>query len=217
MKSLVNSKKYKKVLRQVPANYYAKGVKTNLLQKIWHTNKWSHLEQFLVGINGKLLDIGCADGTTTNQIKKRFAHLEITGVDFYKDALKFAKRSYQQIDFIHADAHRLPFRRSSFDTVTTIEVLEHMHEIEQVIKEIYRVLKPKGSLIIVQDTDSILFKVIWWFWTKWKGSVWTESHISCMKPKKLMHLLRQNGFAIKKYKFVNLRMEIFIKAQKNQV
>jgi len=214
MKSLVNSKKYKNVLRQVPANYYAIGVKTNLLQKIWHTKKWSHLEQFLNGANGKLLDIGCADGTTTNQIKKRFAHLEITGVDLYKDAIKFAKRSYRHIAFTQADAHRLPFGRSSFDSVTAIEVLEHMHEIEQVVKEIYRVLKPKGSFIIVQDTDSILFNATWWFWTKWKGSVWTESHISCMKPKKLMRLLRKNGFRIKKYKFVNLGMEIFIKAKK---
>ena len=214
MKSLVNSKKYKNVLRQVPANYYAKGVKTNLLQKVWHTKKWSHLEQFLVRTNGTLLDIGCADGTTTNQIKKRFPHLEIIGIDFYKDAIKFAQKHYKNVSFLQADAHSLPFRRNSFDVVTAIEVLEHMHESEQVICEVYRVLKPKGVFVIVQDTDSILFNVIWWFWTRWKGSVWSQSHISCMKPKKLMHLLRKNDFAIKRFKLVNLGTEIFIKAQK---
>src|SRR3990167_3441148 len=99
-------------------------------------------------------------------------------------------------------------------TVTAIEVLEHLDNPEKSLLEIYRVLKNKGQLIVIQDTDSLLFKLVWWFWTKWKGSVWNGSHINCYSPKKLIRLIKQTGFKVKQSKYTNFKMEIFIKAQK---
>ena len=77
-------------------------------------------------------------------------------------------------------------------------------------------LKPNGYLIIGQDTDSLLFRVVWFLWTKWKGSVWKNSHINCVKPKDLMKLLKKQGFKVEKSKIVNLGMEIFIRARKGE-
>lgn len=209
-----HSHKFKKVLRKVPPNYYSQGVKNNLLQKLWHRRKWFITITFLEDFNGKLLDLGCADGTTARHIHEKFPNLKITGIDLYKDAIKFAKRFDSGINFVRADAHKMPFGDNYFNTVIALEVLEHMHDSAGVLKEIHRVLKKKGILIVGQDTDSVLFKIIWWLWTKSKGSVWTESHISCMRPDELLLLIKKNGFKIKKKKIVNLGMEIFIKAVK---
>jgi len=206
---------FDQIIRQVPPNYYDAGVKTNILQKYWHNKKWQTLSKFLKGLEkGKLLDIGCADGITTYQIYKNFPKLKITGLDYYKKAIDFARKTKPQIKFVVGDAHKLPFKDDNFDIVTTIETLEHLHSPHVVLAEIRRVLKSDGYLIIVQDTNSLLFRTVWWFWTHWKGSVWKNSHINCVKPEILIRNIKKSEFKINKIEFINLQMEVFIKAQK---
>lgn len=210
----MSPRQFKKILNQVPADYYHRGVKTNFFQKYWHEKKWRVLKKFMGKTSGSLLDIGCADGTTTSQIQKFYPSLEITAIDYYQKAIKYAKATKPRINFLVADAHKLPFKNKSFDTVTAIEVLEHLDNPKKSLFEIYRVLKNKGQLIVVQDTDSLLFKSIWWFWTRWKGSVWNGSHINCYTPKGLIRLIKQTGFKVKESRYTNWKMEIFIKARK---
>ena len=216
----MTKKKLKKILDQVPVDYYESGVKNNPLQRYWHTRKWQHLEEMFIDISGKsLLDIGCADGTTTKQIKKILPSAEVTGVDLYKKAINHAKKRTNKIKikFIYGDVHNLPFGDNSFEIVTAIETIEHLDNPNKALAEIYRVLKPNGYLIVGQDTDSLLFRVVWFVWTKWKGGVWKNSHISCMKPEELKKALKKQGFKIEKSKIVNLGMEIFIRTRKKEL
>lgn len=208
-----SAKTFEQILKQVPMDYYDKGIRTNPLQKYWHTKKWKTLREFLPS-SGSLLDIGCADGTTTFEIYKHFPKLKVTGIDYYKKAIDFAKKTKPGVTFIHGDAHSLPFKNGQFNVVTTIEILEHLQNPEVALKEIYRVLKKDGYLVVVQDTDSLLFKSVWWIWTKWRGAVWNGSHINCLHPDQLIRVLKKTGFKIKQTHFTNLKMEIFIKAQK---
>ncbi len=46
------------------------------------------------------------------------------------------------------DAHELPFEDSSFEFILCTEVLEHLHSPQKAIDEMYRILKPKGTLIL---------------------------------------------------------------------
>lgn len=210
----VNSREFKKTLSRVPKDYYHKGVESNFLQKTWHSRKWKTLNEFLRGSKGSLLDIGCADGTTTRNIKQRHPKLKITGVDLYDSAIKYAKSVSSDITFITADVHKLPFGNKTFNAVVAVEVLEHLHEPEQVLTEINRVLKPGGTFIVGQDTDSLLFKMVWWVWGKMKGSVWDESHISCITPDILIKRIKKAGFKVEKVRYINLGMEVFLKATK---
>ena len=209
-----DSPQFEEILKQVPPDYYDQGTKSNLLQKYWHSHKWANLAKLLENRKAILLDIGCADGTTASAIKKLFPKLAITGLDKYADAIVYAKKTRPNITFIQGDAHKLPFKKSYFDFVVAIETLEHLHDPDQALLEIYRVLKKNGYLIIVQDTDSLLFNTVWWFWTKWKGSVWNHSHINCLKPNELEKKIRKANFKIKSIEYTNLGMEVLIKAQK---
>lgn len=202
------------ILKQVPVDYYFKGVENNSFQKFWHERKWSVLKELLNGGSGKLLDLGCSDGTTTYNISRVSPKLKVTGLDLYKEAIDFAKTKYENINFIFADAHKLPFKSGTFNYVTAIEILEHLQNPDEALKEIKRVLKPNGTLIIGQDTDSLLFKTIWWFWGKTKGSVWQNSHISSIAPDKLIKKIKKAGFKIESVEYINLMMEVFIKAKK---
>lgn len=204
-----------KVIAQVPVNYYQNGVETNLLQKYWHSKKWRTLSRFLGDISrGKLLDVGCADGTTAVYIAKQYPKIEVYGMDYFDKVIKYAKKIHPEVEFLHGDAHKIPFKPKTFDVVVATEVLEHLENPKQALSEIHRVLKPGGILIIGQDTDSLLFRIIWWFWSRWKGSVWDNSHISCVTPNILMKNVKKSGFRIKKFEFINLKMEIFIRAEK---
>ena len=216
MKKINPDHKLRKILAQVPPDYYHRGVKTNVLQQYWHNKKWKKLEKTLGGIgNSKLLDIGCADGTTTHQLHKMFKNMQVNGIDYYKQAVNFAKKTKTKIKFIYADAHDLPFGNNFFEIVTAIETLEHLENPRRALSEIHRVLAPKGHLIIVQDTDSLLFRTIWWMWTKWKGSVWEGSHINCLPPKALVKLVKKAGFEPLTMEYSNFKMEVIIKARKN--
>ena len=219
LKRLVNKKhipdNINKILAQVPPDYYAKGVQTNYLQKYWHNKKWFKLKEYLQGLGkSRLLDVGCADGTTTKQIARRLKNFKITGIDLYSKSIGFAKKNNEKINFRVADTHNLPFKNQSFDVVTAIETLEHMSQPRLALSEIYRVLKKAGFLIVIQDTDSLLFRSIWWLWTKWKGSVWKNSHLSCVKPEELLNMIKKTGFKIEKVEYINLRMELVVKAYK---
>ena len=208
----------KNILEQVPEDYYFQGMKKNLFQYYWHTRKWKKLKNFLMGSKGSLLDIGCADGTTTYFIQKTFPKLKISGIDLYRKSISFAKARQKEkksmISFICADAHNLPFPRRKFETVVALEVLEHLKDPDRVLLEINRVLKKNGKLIIAQDTNSLLFNFIWWIWGKSKGSVWKNSHINCCKPKELITKLKKAQFRVTKQEFHQLGMEVFLVAKK---
>lgn len=168
----------------------------------------------LKGAEGSLLDIGCADGNLTSKIATCLPKAKVTGVDLYKKSIEFAGKKHPNIEFLVADARKLPFKNKQFDTIVCVEALEHIPNNANAVQEIKRCLKDDGNFIILQDTDSFVFNFIWFFWTKWKGKVWEGSHISCMKPHELVNLLKKNGFRIKEKKFSHLGLEVAIRASK---
>ncbi len=205
---------YHKILRQVPVDYYDSGVKSNLFQWLWHTWKWRNLKNTLKGTRGEVLDVGCADGSFTNKLAQTLKGVKFTGVDMYKDVIFYASNKWKGIKFIAADARKLPFANNKFDNILCIETLEHIPQNHLAIAEFRRVLKRNGKLVVCQDTDSWLFNFIWFFWTKWKGSVWNGAHVNCMKPENIKNLLVSNGFKIISKKFTHFGLEVIFVAKK---
>lgn len=207
-----NPKTLEEIWQQVPPDYYQTGVKTNLLQWIWHTWKWNSMEQFFKDLNPaplRILDIGCASGYLTSQIAAFFPNSEVCGVDSYKKVIEFGRKTYPNIKFKFADAHKLPFDNQSFDLITCIETLEHLDDPKGAVKEIYRCLKSDGNVLIGQDTDNLLFKIIWMIWTKTRGKVWNNSHIHPNGPRELEQLIKNSGFKIIKREFSHFGLEVF--------
>ncbi len=98
--------------------------------------------------NKKILDFGCGGGRVASELVKKGA--AVTGVDFSERALSFARLLVPGATFLHDDGKGLPYADSSFDYVTMFEVLEHIppEEIPGVLKELARVLKPDGRLVL---------------------------------------------------------------------
>lgn len=95
--------------------------------------------------HSRILDIGCGGGFLSNALAED-GH-KVVGIDMAEDALDVA-RDYDKtrsVEYIKADAYKLPFPDNSFDVVTAMDFLEHVEEPEKVIQEVSRVLKGNGQ------------------------------------------------------------------------
>ena len=203
------SKHMDDIWKQVPPDYYEKGIRENILQRIWHENKLSNFKKIVNEANYSIiLDVGCAGGEFSNKISNIFPQAKITGIDIYSNAIEYGKRRYPHIKFIQADAHRIPSNDNSFDLVVCYETIEHLVEPLKALKEIRRVLKKEGTAVVAMDSGSLLFQIVWWFWEKTKGKVWQGAHIHPYKHKELENIIKEAGFKIKSKRFSHLGMEI---------
>lgn len=201
-------KRLRSIWAQVPANYYDLGIAKNPLQRAWHTQKISQVLRLLPPDTKKVLDVGCSSGVLTAQITKALPQSKVTGLDSYQKAIVFARSKYPQINFIVGDAHRLPFKNNVFDLVICTETLEHLVDPAKALLEIRRVLVPRGCAIISMDSGSLLFRIIWFFWTKTRGRVWRDAHLHEFNAKILEDLIKNAGFKITKKTTSHLGMAV---------
>ena len=87
---------------------------------------------------------------------------KVIGLDFSKNMLKVANEKGKHIEpsnlqFIHGNAMELPFDDHSFDYVTIGFGLRNVPDYDQVIKEMYRVVKPGGKVVCLETSQPTLF------------------------------------------------------------
>ncbi|MFL5802705.1 MAG: methyltransferase domain-containing protein [Roseiflexaceae bacterium] len=101
-------------------------------------------------IHGRWLDCGCADGGYTIAMLERGAR-QVIGIDIEADRLAQAQRrpARGSAGYAGAVAEALPFPDQSFDGVLLNEVLEHVASEAQALREVFRVLRPGGHLVLM--------------------------------------------------------------------
>lgn len=94
--------------------------------------------------NTHVLDLCCGAGQTTQFLVKYSDH--VTGLDASPLALERAKKRAPAATYVEGLAEDLPFSETSFDLVQTSVALHEMKpdQLMQILKEVYRVLKPEG-------------------------------------------------------------------------
>ena len=133
----------------------------------WFINRESHSKEVigkaesLLGIidiknDQSFLEIGCGSGPVSRYVSEKYK-IEVVGTDVDEDQIESAKKSartLKNITFLAADATDLPFEDNSFDIILSINVLHHISSWMDALKEIDRVLKKGGFLLLAE----ILFK-----------------------------------------------------------
>ncbi|RLF06638.1 MAG: hypothetical protein DRJ60_04130 [Thermoprotei archaeon] len=96
----------------------------------------------------KYLDLGCGDGDLTSKIAEIIGASQIYGIDNDEKALlKASKRGIVTFK-CDLDKQPLPFSDDNFDLITAFEVIEHLANPRNMLRESLRVLKSRGLLII---------------------------------------------------------------------
>lgn len=93
-----------------------------------------------------ILDIGCNDGSFTKAVANKVGTDKIYGIEFMKEYAEIAYKS-NGVCAVLANADRsFPFKDCSFDIVISNQVIEHVCDTDNFVKEIYRVLVGGGYL-----------------------------------------------------------------------
>ncbi len=99
-----------------------------------------------------LLDLGCGDGLIGRVLFGEREAVEM-GLDPWEEQLRRAARSGVYRHLTLADGHRMPFPDGRFATVFSNSVLEHIADVEPVVQEVGRVLRPGGQFIFTVPSD----------------------------------------------------------------
>lgn len=94
-----------------------------------------------------VLDLGCGRGATVNYLYKKY-HITAVGIDPSEKMIEAAKANYGNDGFFLGKGEELPFEDESFDSVFAECTLSLMDRLDSVLKQVYRVLKDNGWLII---------------------------------------------------------------------
>jgi len=120
----------------------------------WFAGKREMVFQILKKISGKgfkILDVGCGTGIV---MEKAARYGQLYGLDYSGEALAFCrKRGLSNLS--HGSVMSLPYEEDMFDVALCLDVLYHkgVTDDRQAVRELYRVIKPGGHLII---TDSAM-------------------------------------------------------------
>jgi ubiquinone/menaquinone biosynthesis C-methylase UbiE len=164
-------------------------------------------------IQGRVLDVGCGDGFFTSQILQRFNLKNVSGLDISSKAVDLARLKHPEINFQQGTLNHIPEKTNSIDSVTMIEVIEHLIDIEGTLKELYRVMKPGGILLITTTDFNLLKQVIIAMFFFEKYFYPTNPHIRFFKKSTLADVLSESGFSVIKYAWNGSYLKIMPKGQ----
>ncbi len=200
----------------VPANYYDTSIKRNFLQRYWHYRRFTEVGNLLHSVHAtKILDVGCHGGTFSSRIMRIYPKATFNGIDVSKSAIAYAKKKYPKATFMVGRGEKIPYKANSFDLATCLEMMEHVTDPGQVLKEVHRVLKPHGSIVVLVPAENRMFQIVWFLWTHFgPGRVWNHTHVQKFKAKTLDALLKKNGFKVKKRKLFIGDMLLLVHAEK---
>jgi len=125
--------------------------------------------------NPLVLDVATGTGRLPLALV-RHTHFDgrIIGIDLSRKMLHSASRNLypyaERVDFIWSPAEDLPFTDNAFDVVTCLEALEFMTQPKAVLRELVRVLRPGGLLLISQRQNTHLMP----------GKTWTSGEIQAI-------------------------------------
>ncbi|MBN2139237.1 MAG: methyltransferase domain-containing protein [Sedimentisphaerales bacterium] len=111
-------------------------------------DRWGFAWECVASGNSAHLDFGCNEGHFLSSLKSKQIG-RLVGVDASSEAIARGKKLYDDIELIHVSAAAsLPFGDGTFDSITIMDVIEHIFKQHELLSELRRVLKNDGTLIV---------------------------------------------------------------------
>jgi 2-polyprenyl-3-methyl-5-hydroxy-6-metoxy-1,4-benzoquinol methylase len=138
---------------QIPGNYqFQAAFAGSAPQRFWHQTRFEVcLDMLAAGPSQRVLDVGCGSGVFADMVAA-VGGTKVTAVDGNREAIFFAQQQFRRpnLNFRHGLVDELAFEASSFERISCLEVIEHIHP-EQgraVLRTFHRLLSPGGRLVI---------------------------------------------------------------------
>lgn len=131
-----------------------------LLRYIEKTRAKTIVKLANVSQTDSVIDVGCGEGYMLSLLPKA---KKIVGLDISRVALNRAKKYLQdrkEIELVLGDAKSLRFEDNSFDIAICSETLEHVPNPRALIKELHRILKQNGNLVVSIPDESRIKQIM---------------------------------------------------------
>jgi 2-polyprenyl-3-methyl-5-hydroxy-6-metoxy-1,4-benzoquinol methylase len=115
----------------------------NKVERILHLQRY---EYAMKEVKEMVLDIGCGLGYGSKMLHA--ASNLVVACDISGNALTYARTNYYGPIYVKTDVQTLPFKNAGFDSVVALEIIEHVENAIQLLREINRVLKNEGILVL---------------------------------------------------------------------
>ena len=163
----------------------------------WYTGRRKILAGFVEEIcrqvtdrRPRILDVGCGTGANLLMLSE---YGEAEGVDISEDALAFCRE--RGLDKVRLGAgEQLPYDDGTFDLVTAFDVVEHMDDDLAGLREMRRVLRPGGRVLLFVPTFMFL----------WGLQDDVSNHRRRYRLPELRRVLEQAGFEIERTTYANI-------------
>lgn len=148
--------------------------------------------------NNRVLDLGCASGYFAKELLKK--NCRVWGIDADEQVVKEAKKyciDAKVIDFDDIDT--LPFKKSFFDYILLLDILEHLRNPDKLLKLLRKYLKRDGKIIISVPNVafiSIRLALLRGKFDYRKIGIMDETHLHFYTKKSLIDLIRKSGWKI---------------------
>ena len=145
-----------KVLRQCrkPTGWLGRQVARGMNVSHSKMTDWG-LDHISIGARSIILDVGCGGGGTVRKLAKLTTEGRVYGIDYSEESVGVSKKINRhliqtgRVDIRHGSVSRLPFSDDMFDLVTAVESHYFWPDLASDMKEVLRVLKRGGELIII--------------------------------------------------------------------
>lgn len=141
---------------------------------------------------GTLLDIGCAMGGFLLGMREQGNNWTLAGVEVNK-AVATAARERHGLDVFAGTLEEANYPTAAFDVVTLWDVFEHLHDPQHTLREIHRILRPDGIVVIrvpnLASWDAQRFGATW-------AGLDSPRHLYIFTPATLTAFLAKAGFDV---------------------
>ncbi len=161
-------------------------------------NIQSSLDYFLkfnIPKDAKILDVGCNYGSLIFNLHS-LGYKNIFGVEINKNAIEKGKTFYPEIsnNLNTYEAGNIPFENNTFDVILMFDVIEHIPNVDNFLKnEVRRILRTGGTFIF--QTPNKLINIPWEIISGRSLVKWRTYHCSLQTPSSLKKCLIKLGFS----------------------
>ena len=147
---------------------------------------------------GRYLEVGCGTGLVLAAVAARFPRMSLVGSDMHRAGLAFAARRVPGAELYLMDARRMPFD-GEFDALGAFDVLEHMEQDVEALRQMHRALADGGRLIVTVPNHPSL----------WSRTDELAQHVRRYDRSGLRAKVEQAGFTVERMTaFVSLLLPL---------
>jgi len=145
-------------LKEIVPEYHSKNVfvRSLFLNRLKLTIQLA-LSKLESGGNLNVIDLGCGEGILLKLLEEKFKDIKTFGIDILPEVLEIKKFLRAEIKI--GDLRNSGFADNFFDVVFCLDTLEHFENLEEPTREIKRILKNNGLLIVSVPTENFFYKL----------------------------------------------------------